>query len=304
MLLNFFRARVEKEAEGKGANVIYAIEEPETSQHPHNQKILVDAIQDLASRDSCQVFLTTNTPVLARRFPNTSLRFVTRRNGRPDVRHGRDETTLSEITDSLGVLPDHKIKAFLGVEGKHDITFLCHISRMLAEAGEELPDLARAEDEGLLVLVPLGGNNLDLWISRLKEFNRPEFYLMDRDTEPPDSPKYHEIAEKLRRRANCTAWTTERKELENYIHPNVIKGGYPAYSGTGQPFEDVPTLLAQAVHEASESALPWADVIADQEKFAKKVSKAKSRLFNEFAPRMAPDLLSEIDPGNEVPHLA
>ena len=123
---------------------------------------------------------------------------------------------------------------------------------------------------------------------------------MDRDTEPPESPKYHAIAEKLRRRVNCTAWTTERKELENYIHPNVIKDRYPAYSSTGQAFEDVPTLFARAVHEASESSLPWEDVIADQEKFAKKVSKAKSRLFNEFAPRMTPGLLSEIDPRNEV----
>ncbi|MGH9426006.1 MAG: ATP-binding protein, partial [Terriglobia bacterium] len=300
VLLNFFRARAEKEAEGKGTNIIYAIEEPETSQHPHNQKMLVEAIQDLANKDGCQVFLTTHTPLLARRFPQTSLRFVTQKNGRPDVHHGHDEATLSEITDSLGVLPDHKIKAFVGVEGRHDITFLRHISRMLAGAGEGLPDLGKAEDEGTLVFVPLGGNNLDLWVSRLKGFNRPEFYLMDRDTQPPEKPKYHATAEELKKRANCTVWTTERKQLENYIHPEVINGEFPAYSGTGQAFEDVPTLLAQAVHEASESGQPWADVVADQEKLAKKVSKAKSRLCNVFASKMTPDFLTTIDTNNEV----
>ncbi len=121
VLLNFFRAKAEKDAEGKGGNVIYAIEEPETSQHPHNQKMLVDAIQELASNDGCQVFLTTHTPVLARSFPQNALRFVTHRNGRPDIQSGHDERTLSEITTSLGVLPDHNIKIFLGVEGRHNI---------------------------------------------------------------------------------------------------------------------------------------------------------------------------------------
>ena len=166
VLLNFFRARAEKEAEGKGTNIIYAIEEPETSQHPHNQKMLVEAIQDLANKDGCQVFLTTHTPLLARRFPQTSLRFVTQKNGRPDVHHGHDEATLSEITDSLGVLPDHKIKAFVGVEGRHDITFLCHISRMLAGAGEGLQTSAKQRMKELWSLFRLVGI---IWISGFQD---------------------------------------------------------------------------------------------------------------------------------------
>ncbi|MGH8766990.1 MAG: hypothetical protein ACREVT_02255 [Burkholderiales bacterium] len=123
---------------------------------------------------------------------------------------------------------------------------------------------------------------------------------MDRDTQPPEKPKYHAIAEELKKRKNCTVWTTERKELENYIHPEVIKGEYPAYAGSSQAFEDVPTPLAQAVHEASESGQPWADVLADQEKLAKKVSKAKTRLCNAFASKMTPDFLTKIDTNNEV----
>ncbi len=300
VLLNFFRAQAEKEAEGKASNVIYAIEEPETSQHPHNQRLLVDAIQDLASNDGCQVFLTTHTPVLARSFPQNALRFVTQRNGWPDIHSGHDERTLTEITASLGVLPDHGIKAFLGVEGRHDITFLKEISRILNQAGESVPDLGKAEEDGSLVFVPLGGSNLDLWVSRLKGFNRPEFYLMDRDTEPPALPKYQPIATQLSQRTNCTAWITKKREIENYIHPDVIKAGCPSYSGAGHAFEDVPVLLAKALHEASDTTQTWAEVQANQGKLGKKVSNAKRRLCGDYALRMTPQYLTQIDPDNEV----
>ena len=47
ILLNFFRAKAEQEArERSNAPVIYAIEEPETSQHPHSQRLLVNALMD------------------------------------------------------------------------------------------------------------------------------------------------------------------------------------------------------------------------------------------------------------------
>ena len=141
---------------------------------------------------------------------------------------------------------------------------------------------------------------MDLWVSRLKGFNRPEFYLMDRDTCPPDKPKYHTIAEELAKCQNCIVWTTERKELENYIHPDIIKAQYPIYTGTGLEFEDVPLLCAQVIHENSESGVPWVEIISDREKMGKKVSNAKRRLNSEVVKMMTPDLLSSIDTKNEV----
>lgn len=48
ILLNFFRAKAEQLAKEKAhAKVIYAVEEPETSQHPNNQRMLVRAFADL-----------------------------------------------------------------------------------------------------------------------------------------------------------------------------------------------------------------------------------------------------------------
>jgi predicted ATPase len=300
VLLNFFRAKAEKEAEGKSTGLIYAIEEPEASQHPHNQIMLVEALEDLAERAGCQVFLSTHTPVLARRFDQHSLRLVGQEALHPVIKHGREEETIKEIVRSLGVLPDHNIKAFVGVEGRNDIAFLCAVSKMLRDAGENVLDLGQVEDSGYLVFVPLGGSSMDLWVSRLEGFNRPELYLMDRDNPPPENPRYHAVAQELAQRDNCTVWVTERKELENYIHPDIIKAEYPGYAGTGAEFEDVPLLFAQTVHEAAEGGTPWADVLSDAEKLGKKVSNAKRRLNADFAAKMTPGLLTSIDANNEV----
>jgi len=300
VLLNFFRAKAEKEAEGKSTGLIYAIEEPETSQHPHNQSMLVKALEDLAERADCQVLLTTHTPMLARRFSQFSLRLVTQDSGQPIIRHGREEDTLRNIVESLGVLPDHNIKVFFGVEGRNDISFLRIISKILHDAGEDIPDLGQSEDVGHLVFVPLGGSSLDLWISRLEGFNRPEFYLMDRDTIPPTEPHYKAFADEMNGRDNCKAWHTNKKEVENYIHKDLIIAEYPNYPGTGADFEDVPDLIAQAVHEASETSNTWAEVVADQEKHKKKVSNAKKRLCTDLVSKMSPELLTQVDPQGDM----
>ena len=301
ILLNFFRAKAEKEAEGKSTGVIYAIEEPETSQHPHNQIMLINALEDLSERSECQVLLTTHTPMLARRLRQDALRLVTQDAGQPVIRHGKEEETVKEIVKSLGVLPDHNIKVFFGVEGRNDISFLCAISKILHDAGEgDIPDLGEAEDYGHLVFVPLGGSSLNLWVSRLEGFNRPEFYLMDRDTTPPADPHYKARADEMNARDVCTAWHTGKRELENYIHESLIAAEYQNYAGAGTDFEDIPTLFAQAVHESSDSDSTWTDVLSNPEKLKKKVSNAKKRLNTDFVSRMTPELLTQVDMNDDV----
>ncbi len=304
ILLNFFRAQAERAAGGDGLEIIYAIEEPETSQHPHNQSMLVKALRDLSETPGCQVLLTTHTPVLARRFNQSALRLITTNsdpaNRGPLIQAGDNDATLNKMAGSLGVFPDHDILAFWGVEGKHDIEFLRTISKILHDSGEDLPDVGEAEDAGHLVFIPLGGSALELWVFRLAGLKKQEFYLMDRDTEPPDNPRYHEIEARFAQRENCTPWTTGRRELENYIHHNVIKDVYPNYTGTGRPFENVPRLLAQTIHEESGNESTWDEVLSDPRKLSKKVSNAKHRLNGELVKQMTPDLLSEIDRADEV----
>ena len=132
VLLNFFRAKAEDVAQGRDTGVIYAVEEPETSQHPNHQLMLLDAFERLVEQGGCQVLLTTHTPTLARRVNQSSLRLITRQGVEPIIEYGSVEATLPKIVETLGVLPDHDVKVFFGVEGKHDISFLKNLSAMLA----------------------------------------------------------------------------------------------------------------------------------------------------------------------------
>ena len=68
VLISFFRAEAERrQLEVNLPNIVYAIEEPETAQHPEHQRALVDALVSLSEADSTQVFLTTHSPEIVKR---------------------------------------------------------------------------------------------------------------------------------------------------------------------------------------------------------------------------------------------
>lgn len=297
VLLNFFRAKAEETSTTRGAGVIYAIEEPETSQHPNYQIMLLDAFEDLVEQGRCQVLLTTHTPTLARRINRDALRLITLMNGISVVEHGNIDATLQKIKDTLGVLPDHDVKVFFGVEGKHDIHFLKRISAILAAVEPDIPDLGAEEKAGRLVFVSLGGSNMDLWITTLAGLVRPEFYLTDRDQAPPAQPKYQQQMAQWSARG-CVAWATSKRELENYLHPAVLIAEAPGYAGTGTDFESVPLLFAEAVHAADPNAPPWASVTADKRK--DKASAAKKKLNYVCVGNMTPALLNQSDLNNDI----
>ena len=61
-MLNFFRAEAERrKAEAKIPSIIYAIEEPETSQHTEHQKKMIKAFLDLSKTANTQVIITTHS---------------------------------------------------------------------------------------------------------------------------------------------------------------------------------------------------------------------------------------------------
>lgn len=304
VLLNFFRAKAEKAAtEQHHGSIIYAIEEPETSQHPRNQRMLMAALSDLATHAGRQVVVTTHTPMLARAVPDDTLRFIERRpDGTRSVENGGGAVN-GKIAKSLGVLPDHSVKLFVGVEGKHDIAFLKGISRALIADGVDVPDLEQLEIAGALIFFPFGGSNLALWTSRLQNLNRPELHLYDRDNVPPAAGKYQIHADAVNLRDGCVALTTSRREMENYLHPAAIAESYQdhqiaiAFAGLFADFDDVPSLVAQAVH-AAQAPNPWP--AHDAVKCDRKVSKAKTLLNNGAVSKMTAARLAECDPNNEV----
>jgi len=67
VLLNFFRAEAERRKSEKNVpDIIYAIEEPETSQHPDHQKKLIDAFIKLSESKNTQIILTTHSPAIVK----------------------------------------------------------------------------------------------------------------------------------------------------------------------------------------------------------------------------------------------
>ena len=252
VLLNFFRAKAEKAAtEKSSSSIIYAVEEPETSQHPRNQRLLMSALSELASSAGRQVIVTTHTPMLARAVPDNSLRFVERQgDGTRTIANGGHETN-ARIVKSLGVLPDHTVKLFIGVEGKHDISFLKGMSKILRADGVDVPDLEALEVSGEIIFFPFGGSNLALWTSRLANLNRPEFHIYDRDHAPPNPGKYQEFADVVNNRPGCVAKMTVRREMENYLHHEAICEAYQVQNITLNfnvafgDYDDVPTLVSK-----------------------------------------------------------
>ena len=81
ILLNFFRAEVERRQDNtNAANVIYAIEEPETSQHSENQKKLIKALSQLAETNGVQVIITTHSPTIVKKLDFANIRIVSKDN--------------------------------------------------------------------------------------------------------------------------------------------------------------------------------------------------------------------------------
>lgn len=281
ILLNFFRVKAEEESEKSRTGAIYAFEEPETSQHPDNQLRLIRAFEDIAMRADSQVLFSTHTPNLARKLPHNFLRFISiEDNDKPIIYHGAKAVTMNMIVNSLGVLPDHGVKVFLGVEGKNDIEFIRIISRNLSRSETDIPDIEEAEKSGKLIFFFIGGcGNLDFWVSKLNKLKIPEFYLIDGDNCPIGNHK-HQATINQHRTNGHTVWLTEKRELENYIHLDLIKSQYPNYKGKGKPDEDVPKLCS--------------DSSGEKENIVKKTLNRK------VVSKMTPQMLDQVDTNDEV----
>ena len=68
VLISFFRAEAERrQNEANLPDIVYAVEEPETSQHPDHQRALIDALIALSEAQNTQVLLTTHSPEIVKR---------------------------------------------------------------------------------------------------------------------------------------------------------------------------------------------------------------------------------------------
>jgi hypothetical protein len=235
VLLSFFQAEAEKRRSQAQAGdaprrrVVYAIEEPETSQHPDSQEQIVSALKAL-SESGDQVVITTHVPALAALIPLESLRFVDRdpANGAVRVRSGSDsESVYEDIADALGVLPDplakQGIKVAVLVEGKTDIDALRSMIQVLVAAGE----IDAIDERYVFWTIGGGDNTLRDWVERryLDKLNVPQVMLQDSDRTSvalPVKVEKTQWLQDMQARPNTSAFLTRKRSMDNYLHPDAI----------------------------------------------------------------------------------
>lgn len=241
VVLAFFQAEAEKKRQERAEGVaqppvIYAIEEPETSQHPNYQRTIIEAFKALAGSGD-QVLLTTHVPGLAELLPIDSIRFIDRPAGSsvPRVRSGaNDKGVLLEAATSLGVLPStvpsENAQIAVWVEGDSDVWVLESIATKLEEVGvvPEPIDISR-----IFYVFGGGGDQLKSVVNGeyLDALGLPQFYLRDSDKEGFDHPGKKipdEVAERIRKWDEegeglpIAVVMTRKREIENYVHPSAI----------------------------------------------------------------------------------
>ncbi|WP_185959566.1 ATP-binding protein [Planococcus salinarum] len=297
ILLNFFRAEAEKGTLGSSErSIIYAIEEPETSQHPSNQLLLARTLLSLSENDNTQVILTTHVPGLAGVLPTDSIRFIVNTPEGKLIKRGNDDETISEIAETLGVLPNvtEEVKVIVIVEGVHDVSTLNVFSKLVSE---NVADIINIIDDDRVVIMPAGGSTLKKWVelNYLKKFNLPEVHIYDGDALTP--AKYHTTCQEVNNREdNSVAFSTKKRELENYLHEdaiNLVCDVTVSFSSTCS----VPEITAKSLYER-DTGLNWEDL--DVENQRGKKSNAKKRLNNEVVNSMTYEQLRKADDEGEV----
>ena len=102
ILLSFFQAEAEKrKTEFNNRGIIYAIEEPETSQHYEHQRMLVDALKRISSNSDTQVLITTHSSVVVKELNFGDIRIIDEENGSKTIKlvetHYLPTPSLNEI---------------------------------------------------------------------------------------------------------------------------------------------------------------------------------------------------------------
>ncbi len=224
ILFSFFMAEAERlrEENGKG-NIVYAVEEPETSQHPDNQRKVVEALRSIADSDGHQVMLTTHVPAVASLLPVERIRYVRSRGQEGCEVLTDDEDVVRKVVSSLGILPDGRARVLVCVEGPHDLRFLERINRTLREEDDAVMDVF---GDPRVAFVPLGGSTLREWVNQryLKNLDLPEVHIYDRALPDENGKyKYQDARDEVNdRNDGSVAFLTEKREMENYLHLDAI----------------------------------------------------------------------------------
>lgn len=305
ILLNYFRAEADRVSRENDSNdVIYAIEEPETSQHPDYQLMLINALIELSQVN--QVIITTHTPQIAKIVDIKSLIIIIKDVNGNIIEFDNEEDKIEAIINSLGILPDLEInnvsivKVALCVEGPTDISFFENISQAIPE----LNSIIDIKNDPRVLTIFLGGSTLEHWVNNkyLEKLNIPEVHIYDSDinqVEQKNKNKYKRFVDIINARGNNDyAYETEKAEIENYIHPELIKNCYLIetcyHEGDSNWLEkwalnDLPTFINSNTDKTNPTIEPIS---------SKRMSK--KHLAEELSKNMTKDYLDDLDSFSEI----
>lgn len=217
ILLSYFRAEAERISnDNNEKEIIYAIEEPETAQHPDYQKMILESLNAISESAQHQVIITTHTPEIAKMVELDDIIFIKKYEGHPTIEEDHNKKILN-ISNSLGILPNIQSKIVICVEGENDVNFLMNLNQSIEEF-KNIIDLK----EKKIPIIPLSGSKLINWINKdyLKDSNVIEYHVYDSDVND-----YIEKIKEINRENDGRRYgiNTSRSEMENYIPPILIE---------------------------------------------------------------------------------
>lgn len=204
-LLSFFIADSERQ---NHSNMIYAIEEPETSQHPNFQRMIIETLKIISQNQKRQVIITTHTPEIVKLANKDDIIFIKKNNNDIEIIQNENLNT-KELVSTLGILPYVSYKGVMFVEGKSDISFFNNLNN--------IEILRKIFDINTITIIPLNsGGNIEVWIKHdyLKDSNVKQLYFIDKDNKDKTM---------LTKQENIKQIITKKREIENYYPIDIIE---------------------------------------------------------------------------------
>lgn len=242
ILLSYFRAEAEKSVtDDSDVQLIYAIEEPETGQHPNFQQMIFESLNTLSQKPTHQLIVTSHTPEIAK-FVTPEQLILLRRNEENQVVAISDTSEkIKGVVEELGILPYAAPKTVIFVEGENGLNFLMNLNQGIPEL-KSIVDL-KAED---IPIIPLHGGNLTTWFNRdyFRKSSLTQIYITDSDV-----PKYVKLIDEITQvnDGRRFGWYTQRLEMENYIPMDMVESTFKLnltkYAEEWYHTQDVPQLL-------------------------------------------------------------
>ncbi|CEQ00431.1 Predicted ATPase [[Clostridium] sordellii] len=309
ILLSFFKAQAQKRKEySNNVDIIYALEEPETAQHPYYQQLLIESLINLSNDNNTQIVFTTHSPELCNMIPRNSLRFIDKSNEYKIFKTPTNDI-IEKIVSNLGILPSissdieknvRKVQVALCVEGPTDVSFFKNINTNISE----LKNIVDLNDERIII-IPMGGSTLKAWVNNryLDKLEINQVHVYDSDLGSKTQHKYKDEIENLNKQTTCKAYETELREIENYIHSSIFS------SEAGICFEnqhlnmwntlDIGEYCAKYKYDCNcDTEKKWNDLT--DKKQSEKIRKEKKLINEDYSKLMTKELFEDMERYEEV----